>query len=107
MKSEYKSIMSKKDGLRIKFITPTLTTAITSSTGDIFLAPLSTSIKVNSFNVRMEVNILDSVQINNELWYYVSLPIDTPYNCRGWINSNNFSFTYSSSKNIVSIKKDI
>ena len=107
IRSEYRSSLSKKDGIKINFITPTIKTAITSVSGDVFLAPMYDSIKLNSFTVRMEVTILDSVQIDNEIWYYVSLPIDTTFNCRGWINRKNFSFTYSSSKDIISIKKDI
>ena len=107
IRSEYRNSLSKKDGVKINFITPTIKTAITSISGDVFLAPMYDSIKINSFNVRMEVTILDSVQIDNEIWYYVSLPIDTTFNCRGWINRKNFSFTYSSSKDIISIKKDI
>ena len=107
IRSEYRNSLSKKDGVKINFITPTIKTAITSISGDVFLAPMYDSIKINSFNVRMEVTILDSVQIDNEIWYYVSLPIDTTFNCRGWINKKNFSFTYSSSKDIISVKKDI
>ncbi len=107
IKTEYKNSLSRKDDIKIKFITPTIKTAITSVNGDVFLAPMYNSIKINSFNVRMEVNILDSVQIDNELWYYVSLPIDSTYNCRGWINKKNFSFTYSTSKNIITMQKDM
>ncbi len=107
IRSEYRHSLSKKDGVKINFITPNIKTAITSTSGDVFLAPMYDSIKLNSFNVRMEVVILDSVQINNEIWYYVSLPIDTTFNCRGWINKKNFSFTYSSSKDIININKDI
>ena len=107
IKSEYKNSLSKNDKIRIRFITPTIKTAITSVNGDVFLATMYNYIKLNYFNVRMEVNILDSVQIDNEVWYYVSLPIDTTYNCRGWINKKNFSFTYSTSKDIISIKKQM
>ena len=48
----------------------------------------------------MEVKILDSAIVNNETWFYVSLPIDTPYNCRGWINKNDFSFICPTSQDI-------
>ena len=48
----------------------------------------------------MEVKILDSAIINNKTWFYVSLPIDTPYNCRGWINK----CTFNSISSMVRIK---
>lgn len=50
----------------------------------------------------MEVKILDSAIIDNRTWFYVSLPVDTLYNCRGWINENDFSLVYSLSKDIPS-----
>ena len=57
---------------------------------------------VKNIRYKMEVKILDSAIIDNRTWFYVSLPVDTLYNCRGWINEDDFSLVYSLSKDIPS-----
>ena len=53
----------------------------------------------------MEVEILDSAIINNNTWFYVNLPIDSDYNCRGWIKKNDLSFIYQQNQTSPSIYK--
>ena len=64
-----------------------------------------TSPKVKVLDIKMEVKILDSAIIDDETWFYISLPIDSAYNCRGWINKNDFSYIHQESEKTISIYK--
>lgn len=84
-------------------MTPTASKAITNNNTTVFLAPILDSPKIRVLDIKMEVKILDSAIINNKTWFYVSLPIDSTYNCRGWINKDDFSFIYQQSQNTPSV----
>ena len=102
IRNEYRNSISKTKHLIVKFVQPSITTAIANNKSTIFLAPTTDSPQLKTLDIKMEVKILDSAIIDNRTWFYVSLPVDTLYNCRGWINENDFSLVYSLSKDIPS-----
>lgn len=102
IRNEYRNSISKTKYLNVKFVQPSITTAIANNKSTIFLAPTTDSPQLKTLDIKMEVKILDSAIIDNRTWFYVSLPVDTLYNCRGWINENDFSLVYSLSKDIPS-----
>lgn len=102
IRNEYRNSISKTKHLNVKFVQPSITTAIANNKSTIFLAPTTYSPQLKTLDIKMEVKILDSAIIDNRTWFYVSLPVDTLYNCRGWINENDFSLVYSLSKDIPS-----
>ena len=102
IRNEYRNSTSKTKHLNVKFVQPSITTAIANNKSTIFLAPTTDSPQLKTLDIKMEVKILDSAIIDNRTWFYVSLPVDTLYNCRGWINENDFSLVYSLSKDIPS-----
>lgn len=102
IRNEYRNSISKTNHLNVKFVQPSITTAIANNKSTIFLAPTTDSPQLKTLDIKMEVKILDSAIIDNRTWFYVSLPVDTLYNCRGWINENDFSLVYSLSKDIPS-----
>lgn len=103
IRNEYRSAVTKNQNIDIQFLTPTAKTAITNNKAIVFLAPIVDSPKVKILDIKMEVKILDSAVIDNKTWFYVNLPIDSTYNCRGWINKDDFSFIYNQSQNKPSI----
>ena len=103
IRNEYRSALTKNQNINIEFLTPTVTRAITNDNATVFLAPILDSPKIKVLTIKMEVKILDSAIINNKTWFYVNLPIDSTYNCRGWINKNDFSFIYQQSQNTPSV----
>lgn len=105
IKNKYNNIITKNQNVNIHFLTPTINTAITNNNTTVFLAPMLTSPKVKVLDIKMEVKILDSAIIDDETWFYISLPIDSAYNCRGWINKNDFSYIHQESEKTVSIYK--
>ena len=103
IRNEYRNSISKTKHLNVKFVQPSITTAIANNKSTIFLAPTTDSPQLKTLDIKMEVKILDSAIINNKTWFYVNLPIDSTYNCRGWINKNDFSFIYQQSQNTPSV----
>ena len=103
IRNEYRNTLTKNQNINIQFLTPTAKSAITNSNTTVFLAPITDSPKVKILNIKMEVKILDSAIINNKTWFYVNLPIDSNYNCRGWINRDDFSFIYQQSQSTPSV----
>ena len=103
IRNEYRNALTKNQNINVEFVTPTVTRAITNNNTTVFLAPIIDSPKIRVLDIKMEVKILDSAIINNKTWFYVNLPIDNTYNCRGWINKNDFSFIYQQSQNTPSV----
>ena len=103
IRNEYISALTKNQNINVQFLTPTASKAITNNNTTVFLAPILDSPKIRVLDIKMEVKILDSAIINNKTWFYVSLPIDSTYNCRGWINKDDFSFIYQQSQNTPSV----
>lgn len=101
IRKEYRNSITKNQNVNIQFITPNIKSAIANNNAIIFLAPITDSPKVKILDIKMEVKILDSAIINKETWFYVNLPIDSNYNCRGWINKDDFSLIYSQSQSII------
>ena len=48
----------------------------------------------------MEVKILDSAMVDNLLWFYVKLPIDSNTNCKGWLSENDLSAVFPNANSI-------
>lgn len=103
IRNEYRSALTKNQNINVQFLTPPVSKAITNNNTTVFLAPILDSPKIRVLDIKMEVKILDSAIINNKTWLYVSLPIDSTYNCRGWINKDDFSFIYQQSQNTPSV----
>lgn len=100
IRNEYRSTLSKNKNINIKFIIPTIKSAITNDKVTVFIAPINDSYKIKTLDIKMEVKILDCAIINNKTWFYVNLPVDSTYNCRGWINKDDLSLIYSQSKDV-------
>ncbi len=100
-KTQYRSLTPISKPLNIKFINPSSQVGITNTGAQLYLAPTIDSSKLNTLLIKMEVKILDSAIVDNLLWFYVNLPIDSDINCRGWICKNDFSTIFPNSNSIV------
>lgn len=89
-----------KPNISVKFSNPPSKGGITNSNISLYLAPLYEAPTIKDINIRMETSILDSAEVNNEIWFYVALPIDTNINSRGWINKSDFFIIYNRSRNV-------
>ena len=91
LRNKYNNSMKTLDNITLEFSPPSIKTAITKSNVNIHIAPTSDSAILRKLEVMMEVQILDKAINKNITWFYVSLPIDSIYNCRGWIKSSDFN----------------
>ncbi|MDO5039828.1 hypothetical protein [Clostridium sp.] len=90
-----------KGGLSIKFSYPENNFGIIKENSKVFISPLDNSYIIQILNVKMEVKILDKAEVGKDTWYYISLPIDSNINSRGWIKSTCFSYLYSNSNSVI------
>lgn len=93
--------MKKNGVVHIKFSVPNSNMGIINENSNVYISPLESSELVQHININMEVKILDKAQINCENWYYISLPIDSDINSRGWVLERNFSYFYGKSTNVT------
>jgi outer membrane murein-binding lipoprotein Lpp len=57
---------------------------------DLLALPIENTIKLNPIDENTVVNVLDTAEVNNAIWLYVSIPVyDTPSNYKGWIKETN------------------
>ena len=87
--------------VEIKYLICTTNVGLINSNCTVFIAPLRNSCILTKSPVKMEVRLLYKAQIRGENWYYVSLPLDSNINSRGWVCENDFVSFYNSSTNIV------
>jgi hypothetical protein len=90
LKRKYKNI--KVDNIvSVKYYVPAYKTGVISNNTQLHIAPLDNSQVLRNIAPNTKVSILDSSEVNNEVWYYINLPIKSNINCRGWISSKNFN----------------
>jgi len=88
---------------KVEFSTPSRLLGIIKEETSIFLCPIENTLLMHKTNIKMEVNILDQCRINNSIWFYVTLPLDSNINCRGWVQSINFTMFYDTIPRITEI----
>lgn len=76
----------------IKYLTPNYSEGILKEDCNLYIAPLSNSAIINSLNQSTIIQIYDSAEINDELWYEVSILSEDRINSKGWIKSDCISF---------------
>lgn len=101
IRNKYDTFKRPENNLSIRFINPSYKSGIIDIDSKLYIAPLDSSQILRKTNIRMEVIILDSAEINSQTWYYVNLPIDNCINCRGWINSKDISIFSSESSSLI------
>lgn len=85
---------SSKNNMKIEFSTPSKILGIIKEESSIFLCPIENTILMHRTNIKMEVSIIDQCKINDSIWFYVTLPIDSNINCRGWVKLIDFTLFY-------------
>lgn len=102
-KSQYTNIVKGNNIGNIKFSIPLSKLGLTNTNTNVYLGPSNKLPIVKNLDIKMEVILLDKAEIDNEVWYYVNLPVDSDINCRGWVNQNDFSTIYSTSNDVIKL----
>ncbi|WML36332.1 SH3 domain-containing protein [Clostridium sp. OS1-26] len=76
----------------IKYLNPNYSEGILKEDCNLYIAPLSNSAIINSLNQSTIIQIYDSAEINDELWYEISVLSEDRINSKGWIKSDYISF---------------
>jgi len=94
---QYNTIKNKyltykdNDIISIKYYIPNYKTGIISNDTYLHIAPTNKSQILKKISSNTQVSILDSSEVNNEIWYYINLPSNNNINCRGWVKAEDFS----------------
>lgn len=72
--------------LTINYIETTTSKVVIEKATDLLAFPIDNAIKLNSIPENTVVNVLDTANVSNSIWLYVSIPVyDSPSNYKGWL----------------------
>ena len=91
IQNQYKKLDNLKNKCTIQFLTLDNHCGIIPKGALLYLSPYVDSCVLQTISIAMEVGILEKVIVDNIVWYYVALPIESNINCRGWIDELSFS----------------
>ncbi|AOR24697.1 hypothetical protein [Clostridium taeniosporum] len=91
LKSKYNQLNTLKHNPSIMFLDLTEHAGLLTKDSIVYLSPNELAPALQTLDISMEVYILDKALCNKTVWYYVSLPIDTNINSRGWVKEDCFS----------------
>lgn len=102
MSSTLKTPAISNKNITVIYSTPTYSYGITSPYTAVYLSPIEYSFIINKLRDKTMVILLDEAEIDKEIWYYVSLDINTNINSKGWIRKSQISMFTNDSSNITS-----
>lgn len=79
---------TKNKNISVEYIFPTNTEGVIKNTCGLLICPMDDSAILNLLKEDTPVKIEDSANINNELWYEVSLITEPRVNSKGWIKES-------------------
>ena len=77
--------------IHIVYNTPTYKYGITQPYTAVYLAPLENSYIINKLKDKLQVEILYEAEINKEIWFFISLELNTNVNSKGWVRKPQLS----------------
>lgn len=101
IQNQYKKLDDLKNKCTIQFLNLDNHYGIIPKGSLIYLSPHVDSCVLQTISIAMEVGILEKALVNNIVWYYVALPIESNVNCRGWIDELSFSSLSSSKTELI------
>jgi outer membrane murein-binding lipoprotein Lpp len=94
------------DPLTINYIENLTTKRFVEKQCDLLGLPIINSVKLNKIYENTVVTILDTVDVVNNIWFYVEIPVyDSPSNMKGWIKESD-TVLYTKDK-INSVQSDV
>lgn len=91
LQDQYKKLDNLKNKCTIQFLNLDNHYGIIPKGSLIYLSPYVDSCVLQTISIAMEVGILEKAIVDNKIWYYIALPLETNINCRGWIDESSFS----------------
>ncbi|WP_027625397.1 hypothetical protein [Clostridium lundense] len=78
--------------LKIKYIVPQYTSGSIKFKCNLYLYPLDNAITILNLEKDMFVHVQDCAEINDKLWFEISIPSLDKINSKGWIEGNNIQW---------------
>ena len=92
--------------LTINYVQNTNNKRFVEKQRDLFSLPSDNTIKLNSIEKNTVVTVLDTANVNNIIWLYISIPVyNSPSNYKGWIKESD-SLPYTKDK-ISKVQSDV
>ena len=91
IQSQYKKMKTSKNNISIEFLDTDEGLGIINPNTPLYISPDKNSSILYKSKKELNVIILDKVSVDNVIWYYSALPIETNVNCKGWILYSDFS----------------
>lgn len=85
LKTKINSRYSKLKNLTIKYIKPDYSNSITNYMCKLYIAPIDNSFALAELKKDLKLNIIDSAEVLNNIWYEVTFESDDNTNNKGWI----------------------
>jgi hypothetical protein len=84
--------LEQNEQIIVKYLSPNYNRGIIKSDCKLYLGPLNSSAVLNSLSENTNVQIHDSAEVNNKLWYEISILSQDRTNSKGWIKSDYLNF---------------
>jgi len=83
---------AKNENISIEYIFPVNTKGFIKKKCELLICPIDNSAIVNFIKENTLVKVEDSANINNQLWYEISLITESRVNSKGWIKEDCIKF---------------
>ncbi|MBK1811791.1 hypothetical protein JHL18_14310 [Clostridium sp. YIM B02505] len=101
LREKYNSLNSSLTNISIRYLSTTTSNGVTLEGVFLMLSPLEKGPIINKITQKLQVRILEEAEVNNQIWYFVSLPLNTDFNSKGWLRKSDFSLIFSSSQDVM------
>ncbi|GFP78536.1 MULTISPECIES: hypothetical protein [Clostridium] len=101
LREKYNSLNSSLTNISIRYLNTTTSNGVTLEGVFLMLSPLEKGPIINKITQKLQVRILEEAEVSNQIWYFVSLPLNTDFNSKGWLRKSDFSLLFSSSQDVM------
>lgn len=96
LRDKYNELLESHKNYLLEFLTVDNQYGLLPMKTKIYLFPDKNASVLKTLDIGMQAGILEKVSIDNSIWYYVALPLDSNINSRGWVTEDSFSNIASS-----------
>ncbi len=101
LREKYNAQAASLSNISVRYLTTTASNGVTLEGVFLMLAPIEKGPVINRTNDKLQVRILEEAEVNNQIWYFVSLPLNTNFNSKGWMRKTDFSLIFSNSQEVM------
>ena len=96
LRDKYNKLLESRKNYLLEFLTVDNQYGLLPMNTNTYLFPDKNAPVLKTLDIGMQAGILEKVVIDDSIWYYVALPLDSNINSRGWVTEDSFSNIASS-----------